>query len=116
MTRTTGLGAGIGVALLLAATLHTRPAAAADEPLTCGAVITHNATLTADIGPCPDAGIVVEGDGVILNLAGFALRGKPIGGIDDPDFLSDGVGVRVRNSTGVTVKTAASPTSRSAWS
>jgi len=47
---------------------------------------------------------VVEGDGVILNLAGFALRGKPIGGIDDPDFLSDGVGVRVRNSTGVTVK------------
>ena len=105
MTRTTRLGAGSAVALLLSATLHPSPAAAADEPLACGAVITHNATLTADIGPCSAGGLIVSGDNVILNLAGFVIKGNS-------DAANDGVGILVSNDptgsgsnvTGVTVK------------
>lgn len=97
MTRARRLGAGFGVVLLLGTTLHTRPAGAVPAALTCGSIITRNITLTADVGPCGNGGIVVRGDGVILDLGGFAVRGQP-------NQTGDGVGIRIRNRTGVTVK------------
>lgn len=87
--------AGLGALLLLGATFSAIPAEA--ETLGCGSVITRNTTLTADIGPCSNGGLVVRADGIIVDLAGFAIRGRP-------NRAGDGVGVRVRNRTGVTVK------------
>ncbi|MEN3316007.1 MAG: trimeric autotransporter adhesin [Acidimicrobiaceae bacterium] len=69
----------------------------APPPVTgCGAVITANTTLTADVGPCPGDGIIIGADNITLDLAGHQVSGAGRG---------DGshVGVLISHHTGVTV-------------
>ena len=58
----------------------------------CGAVITVNTTLTADVGPCNQGGLVVSGNGITLDLGGHTVFGKP--------RLGDGVGILLDHVTG----------------
>ena len=64
-------------------------------PLTCGSVVTSSTTLTADIGPCADNGIVVGADNITLDLGGHHVFGTPQPG--------DGAGVLVQGRHQVTV-------------
>ena len=63
--------------------------------LTCGQVVTTNVTLTADLGPCSNNGIVVGADNIVVNLGGHHVFGTPQPG--------DGAGVLVPAHFGVTV-------------
>lgn len=83
------IGAAI-VLVLLVGFGATREVHAA--PLGCGAVITANTTLTSDVGPCNQGGLVVRGDGVTLDLGGHTVFGKP--------RIGDGVGVLLDHVTG----------------
>jgi len=71
-------------------------AEAAKSVVNCGDVITHNTTLGNDVGPCPKDGVIIGADNVTLNLAGHKIFGTT-----SPD---DGVGVRIPNHTGVTIR------------
>lgn len=95
MTKISRRVAGCCGLLLLGITVHANPVAAAT--VTCGSVITQSTTLTADIGPCSSGGLVIRADNITLDLGGFAIRGLPNKG-------GDGVGVRIRNRSGVTVR------------
>jgi len=83
-----GLLAGFGVAA---------PAHAAAN-LACGQTVTSSVTLSADIGPCAGDGLVVHGSGISVNLAGHTIRGSG-------DLDADQVGVRVVDSSNVSVST-----------
>lgn len=67
--------------------------------VTCGAVITSNTTLTANLGPCNQGGLVIGGNNVTLDLGGFSVFGKPRTG--------DGVGVLFDHVTGSRVTNGA---------
>lgn len=69
--------------------------AARADHISCGQVITQDTTLHADAGPCPDNGIIVEGDGVKLDLNGHTVFGTP--------EVGDGAGILVRGARGVKV-------------
>lgn len=72
------------------------------QPPGCGASITEDTTLTADIGPCSRHGLVVEADGVTLDLGGHTINGDAFArsGADKAGILLKGVrGVTVRNGT-----------------
>src|SRR5215472_11679077 len=56
-------GAGGGAA-------HATP-----EPLRCGAVITANTTLQADLAGCTGDGLVIGADAITLNLDGHTIAG-----------------------------------------
>ena len=45
------------------------------QPNGCGQVATANLTLTHDVGPCPNNGIVVKGDNVTIDLNGHTVYG-----------------------------------------
>jgi len=92
-TRAVGLGSVVA-AVAFGPALAT-PAAAAT--ITCGKVITHSTTLSANIGPCPGDGIVIGADGVTVNLNGHTVSGIAAKG-------NGGVGARLRGRTGVTLK------------
>lgn len=61
----------------------------------CGQTITTDTTLDGDVGPCPDNGIVIGADGIVLNLNGHRVFGT-----SDP---GDGAGVLISEHRGVTV-------------
>ena len=61
----------------------------------CGTVITQSTTLDSDVGPCPDNGIIVGADNIVLDLNGHRVFGTPNPG--------DGAGILLENRTGVTV-------------
>jgi len=65
--------------------------------LSCGDVITVSTTLTEDIGPCAENGVIIGADNIILNLNGHKIFGEP--------GLGDGTaaGVGLPGRTGVTV-------------
>ncbi|HVL98011.1 MAG TPA: carboxypeptidase regulatory-like domain-containing protein, partial [Egibacteraceae bacterium] len=69
---------------------------AGQDPLRCGDVITEDTTLEADLGPCPDNGLIVGADNVTLDLGGHTIFGT--------DAVGDGAGVLIDNRTGVTVR------------
>lgn len=55
---------------------------AAPAPVECGAVVTQNIKLLADVGPCPGDGLIVAVNGVSINLNGhkvFATQRLNIG-------------------------------------
>ena len=87
------IGAVLAVALV-AAFGGARGARAA-TPLDCGAVVTATTTLTADIGPCNQGGIVIAASGVTLDLGGHTIQGKP--------RVGDGVGVLFNHVTNARV-------------
>lgn len=87
------LGLSMVVIAALLATVLIAPVAAAD--IDCGSVITRTTVLRADIGPCGDYGLVVQGRNITLNLNGHTIFGTP--------DVGDGAGVLVLDSTKVRV-------------
>lgn len=85
------------VALLLGSTLIAAPAEAAPRPVKCGTVITADALLTANVGPCPSDGLIIGADNITLDLGGFAVAGRP-------NRTGDGLGIALPSRTGVTVR------------
>ncbi len=81
----------------LAATLPTIGGAAAQaSPPACGQTITQSTTLTADLGPCPNFGLIIGADGITLDLGGFRIFGTP--------NRFDNAGVYALRRTAVTVR------------
>jgi parallel beta-helix repeat protein len=64
----------------------------------CGDVITEDTELTADIGPCPGNGLIVEADGITLDLGGHTVTGDP-----NARRAPDKAGVLLYRVSGVTV-------------
>ena len=62
----------------------------------CGATITKNTTLTANIGPCSGAGLIIGANGITLNCAGLTISGKK-GNTNDGIYLNGVTGVTVKN-------------------
>lgn len=90
--RTIGLGTAASLVLLL--TVFVRPASAV--VVACGQTITQNTVLSADVGPCPNNGIIVGASNITLDLGGHTVFGTPNTG--------DGAGVRIEQRTGVRVQ------------
>lgn len=88
----------VGAIVLTAATFSgVAQAGAAPGPgLQCGQVVTTSVTLTANVGPCSDNGIIVGADGITVNLNGHKVFGTPNPG--------DGAGVLVAGKSHVTVE------------
>lgn len=82
-----------GLTVLLVATFLGGTAGAAH--VDCGDEITQSVTLDSDLGPCPEAGLIVTASGITVNLNGHRIVGA-----NDP--FGDG-GIDLRNVTGVTV-------------
>lgn len=61
----------------------------------CGDEITQNVTLDSDLGPCPEAGLIVVASGITVDLNGHRIVGAN-------DLFGDG-GIVLRGVTGVTV-------------
>ena len=70
---------------------------AAAPPVGCGATITHNTTLTADVGPCSGDGLIVTASNIRLNLGGHQVFGATV------QSMNNYVGVLLQNVQGVTV-------------
>jgi len=68
-------------------------------PVVCGDTITTNTTLTADIGPCAQDGLIIGANGITLDLNGHRISGTgvPVGA----------VGVRSDNHSNVTITNSA---------
>lgn len=70
----------------------------ANGNVSCGQEITESITLTADIGPCPEDGLVITADGITVDLNGYSIVGDPT--------ARDGrcrAGILLRGVSGVTV-------------
>lgn len=79
-----------------AITLPTITGAEAQVQPACGQTITQSTTLTADLGPCPNFGVIIGADGITLDLGGHRIFGTP-------NFL-DQAGVLMQGRTGATVR------------
>lgn len=87
---------------LLAGLVGWAVPAQAVGPLACGQLVTTSVTLTADIGPCDNEGLVVGANGITIDLAGHTIRGRSLvgGAIDQVGIRSvDHTAVTVRNGT-----------------
>jgi len=89
----------VAAAPLLVATLLVDSAYAAETVVSCGAVITENTKLAADVGPCPGKGIRIDADNITLDLNGHRVVGNP-----QVRVSPDKAGILLRNVNGVTVK------------
>lgn len=63
------------VAVVLGLGLNVVQADAAPVALSCGAVVTTDTVLSADIGPCQDSAIIVGADNITIDLNGHQLFG-----------------------------------------
>lgn len=70
--------------------------AGADVNPVCGQTITSDTTLTSDLGPCPNYGLIIGASGITLDLGGHRIFGTP-----NP---FDNAGVYMQGRTGVTVR------------
>jgi parallel beta-helix repeat protein len=72
--------------------------------LTCGATITRDTTLHADLTNCPGDGLVIGADDITLDLNGHTIAGDATPGTDPnrPDR-----GIRLEGHRGVTIKRGA---------
>ncbi len=73
--------------------------AEATHPITCGQVITQSTTLHNDVGPCTGDGLVVGASDIQINLNGKRVFGNG----SSPIFPDASVGIRLRNTSRVTV-------------
>ena len=87
---------GALLAGVAAFTLPTITGVQAQVSLACGQTITQNTTLTADLGPCPNYGLIIGADGITLDLGGKRIFGTA-------NFL-DNAGVYMAGRTGATVQ------------
>src|SRR5689334_1612954 len=80
------------IAALLALTAATQ-AHAAPGAVACGATITQDTTLTADLTNCPGEGHVIGADGITLDLNGHTIDGTvaQATSCDEPSFGNDGI-------------------------
>ena len=85
--------AAVAATSLMGSLVLVGPAEAAH--VTCGMVITEDTTLDSDVGPCTGGGIVIETDGITLNLNGHSVLGTPEPG--------EGAGILLRQVSRVTV-------------
>ena len=85
-----------GPVVLVLSTCFAVTASAHTAPIGCGAVITTNTTLTTDVGPCNQDGLVVRGNGIMLDLNGHTVFGKP--------RIGDGVGILLDHVIGSYVR------------
>jgi parallel beta-helix repeat protein len=76
------------LALSAAAQAHASPGAVA-----CGATITQDTTLTADLTNCPGDGLVIGADGITLDLNGHTIDGTvaQASSCDGPPFGASGI-------------------------
>jgi parallel beta-helix repeat protein len=84
-------------AALLMTTALVGPAAA--DHVACGTTISASTTLHGDVGPCPGDGLVVDADGITLDLNGFRVFAANGDGNHAGIRLADVSGVTVRNGT-----------------
>lgn len=94
----------VAVALAAGSGLWLSPAEAAPAPvvLECGATITEDTVLAADMGPCPEDAVIIDADDVLFDLNGHEIVGR--GGQVVPHqsagvFITNQTGVQVRNGT-----------------
>jgi len=82
---------------LIAALAALAPALAActARTETTGSVIPTDTTLTADVGPCNQGGLLIGADNITLDLGGHIVRGKPRAG--------DGIGISTNGHSGVRI-------------
>jgi len=86
-----------GTPLSGTAQADTLPPPTPPTVVACGATITQNTTLAADVGPCPRDGMVVSGSNITIDLNDhkvFAVNGSG----------DNRVGVRMLSVTGVTLR------------
>jgi len=81
--------------LVMTGVVTAGPASAA--AVACGTTITQTTTLTADVGPCAQDGIIIGADNITLSLNGHKIIGKA-------GAHGDHAGVLVPNHTGVTIR------------
>ena len=65
----------------------------------CGQTITQSTTLTADLGPCPNYGLIIGADGIVLDLGGHRIFGTPNFNDQAGVYMQGRTGVRVQNGT-----------------
>lgn len=89
---------GIAACTALLSTTTVVGTAAGQDAVGCGDLITEDTELTADIGPCPGNGLIVEADGITLDLGGHTVTGDP-----NARRAPDKAGVVLYRVSGVTV-------------
>lgn len=96
------IGGGSALALVIAglALAQASPAQAAPVALSCGANISANTTLAADLGPCPGTAINLVASNITLNLNGHTVTGPNLHNGDTPGIQGTSVsGDTVENGT-----------------
>lgn len=92
----------VTVAGVVLAVTAISPANAATAALTCGATITVDTTLHADLMNCPNLGIRIGADDITLNLNGHTIAGNGVPFNCSPHQTCD-VGVYNRGHDGVAI-------------
>ena len=91
------------VPLLALALLGSAASPALAQAVGCGAVLTQDTTLAADLIDCPGDGLVIGADGITVDLGGHVVDGLfPLGGAIDQSGIDNSAGhdgVTVRNGT-----------------
>lgn len=94
----------VAAALVAGVGMWVSPADAAPAPvvLACGAIITEDTVLGADMGPCPEDGVIIDASNVTFDLNGHEILGA--GGQVVPHqsagvFIINETGVQVRNGS-----------------
>jgi hypothetical protein len=90
---------GALLAGVAAFTLPTISGAQAQAQPACGQTITQSTTLTADLGPCPDYGIKIGADGIVLDLGGHRIFGTANFNDQAGVYMLGRTGARVQNGT-----------------
>ncbi len=74
-------------------------AAHAATTVACGQTITRSITVANNIGPCLGDGLLVTGNGIVVNLAGHTVTGAA----SDPDSTIDQAGIHLEGASGAVV-------------
>ncbi|HUR23601.1 MAG TPA: right-handed parallel beta-helix repeat-containing protein [Acidimicrobiales bacterium] len=90
---------GALLAGVAAFTLPTIYGAQAQVTPVCGQTITQSTTLTADLGPCPNYGLIIGADGIVLDLGGHRIFGTANFNDQAGVYMLGRTGVRVQNGT-----------------
>lgn len=71
--------------------------------LSCGETVRSSTRLTSDLN-CPGNGIVIDGDGIVVDLAGYTIRGTGKGPWVWPERALSSVAIWVKAKKGVTIR------------
>ena len=90
---------GALLAGVAAFTLPTISGVEAQVQPACGQTITQSTTLTANLGPCPNYGLIIGADGIVLDLAGHVIFGTANFNDNAGVYMLGRTGARVQNGT-----------------